>query len=154
TIDTITFSYLKELGTDKEIERLDQIPFSYIMNTKFSHLKIFPINENILWSLYLQWCLHGTETACLPKIMTFDPEYPFFLFDRPVTCFSFDSIQEKNAFQEREKLLQKFYLERWKQNDALICRLCEKNEKHLKQVRILIFVSILLGILLFLSCIA
>lgn len=58
-IDRTTYDYLKKLGRRGKIERLDQIPFSFIMNTKFNNIKILPVSEQILRSYCLQLYEHG-----------------------------------------------------------------------------------------------
>ena len=86
SIDKLTLEYLKELGQDGMIERIDQIPFSYIMNTFFSHIKILPISEQILRSYYLQWYKHNSmipNTESYYKMGTDDIKY---MFNEPVKC--------------------------------------------------------------------
>lgn len=60
-IDRITFNLLKKLGDYNEFERIDQIIFSYIINTKFKNLKVMPLSEQIIHSRCMKWCFHKTN---------------------------------------------------------------------------------------------
>ena len=53
--------WLKELGTDGKIERLDQTVFSCVVNMKYSHLKVLPISEQLFHSEMMAICVHGTD---------------------------------------------------------------------------------------------
>jgi hypothetical protein len=61
-LDTATLTLLKALGKPGVIERLDQTIYSYLLNTKFSGMTIYPVSESIIHSAYMQWMRHGQTT--------------------------------------------------------------------------------------------
>lgn len=80
------FDWLKELGTDGKIERLDQTVFSCVVNMKYSSLKVLPISEQLLHSEMMTVCFHGTEIenpGLCYDLFTPDEKY---MFDKPVKC--------------------------------------------------------------------
>jgi len=60
-IEGETLEFMRELGVNGEIERLDQTVFSYLMNLKYSHLRILPVSEQLFHSDLMGICFHGTE---------------------------------------------------------------------------------------------
>lgn len=85
-IDKMTLDYLKELGTNNEIERIDQIPFSYIMNTYFNNLKVLPVSEQIIRSYYLQWYKHNSNIKNNEAFYDIKKEDIKYMFNQPVQC--------------------------------------------------------------------
>lgn len=65
-LDKSTLETLKTLGTNGIIERLDQTIFSFLLNTTFSDMSIYPISEWIIHSAFLQWMVHATNTPIPP----------------------------------------------------------------------------------------
>lgn len=59
--EQLSFDMLKFLGTENEIERLDQTVYSYVLNTYFSNIKILPVSEQILRSEYMTWYWHKSD---------------------------------------------------------------------------------------------
>ena len=53
---------LKQLGTENEIERLDQTVYTVVLTLlrKQQNFKVFPISQQVLQSDYMTWCFHGT----------------------------------------------------------------------------------------------
>ena len=43
--ERLTMAFLKYLGTDTEIERLDQTVYSFVLNRYFNNIKIMPVSE-------------------------------------------------------------------------------------------------------------
>ena len=80
------FDWLKELGTDGKIERLDQTVFSCVVNMKYSDLKILPISEQLFHSEMMTICFHGTDVEN-PGLYydLFSPDMKY-VFDQPVEC--------------------------------------------------------------------
>lgn len=98
-----TFSLAKSLGENGCVERIDQIVFSYIMNTKFSQLKVLPLSEQILNSWYIQFYRHGSNEINANKI--FDLRKPDFkyLFNTKTECYYL--LTPQNNYIEREEEL-------------------------------------------------
>lgn len=60
--DKQVYNLAKEFGENGEIERIDQIQFSYLMNTNNSDWNVMCISEEIIKSDYMQIYTHGTDT--------------------------------------------------------------------------------------------
>lgn len=61
-LDKFTFDTLVKLGTEKEIERLDQTIYSFVLNCFFENeIAVFPIHTSIYKSKFLTWKCHGTN---------------------------------------------------------------------------------------------
>ena len=60
-IDTAVFKTLMILGTNGHIERLDQTIYSFILNTYFSNIKVFPFSQQVFQSAYMTWMKHNTN---------------------------------------------------------------------------------------------
>lgn len=104
-IDRRTMEYLRELGTDGIIERIDQIPFSYIMNTEFPDIKIFPVSEQILRSYFMQYVIHNSERKNWNIAYDYTKPDLRWMFNREVECFYLDTPLERDAVRGREKEL-------------------------------------------------
>lgn len=58
-----TFNLLVNLAPEGEdIERLDQTVGSFVINTHYPNLKIFPTGQFICFDHYFRWCAHNTDT--------------------------------------------------------------------------------------------
>lgn len=80
------FDWLKELGSDGKIERLDQTVFSCVVNMKYSDLKVMPVSEQIFHSEMMVHCYHGTDIEnAVPPHDLFEPDVKY-LFNKPVVC--------------------------------------------------------------------
>ncbi len=86
SIDRLTLEYLKELGSNGMIERIDQIPFSFVMNTQFNHIKVLPVSEQIVRSHYLQWYLHNSMTPNNSAFYNLGTDDIKYMFNEPVKC--------------------------------------------------------------------
>lgn len=95
-----TLAYLKELGHDGVIERVDQMPWSVILNMKYSDLKILPVSEQIFRSYYMQWYRHHTMIPILNVEEDWweDEKY---MFNKKVCCLTLPTPEDKVV--EREK---------------------------------------------------
>lgn len=91
-LDELTYSVLRYLGTEKQIERFDQPIWSFILNKFFEKsLKVMPVTEYLITaSKYLQWCWHNTSTAVPFKAF----QKPSYLFNKIVECEIFDDISQ------------------------------------------------------------
>ena len=104
-IDQETLSLLKELGEDDTLERIDQIVYSYILNTRYSNLKVLPVSEQILRSYYMQIYFHGdTKLQNLNAFYDLTKPDKHYLFNKLVTCEYLLTPEE--GFSKREQELQ------------------------------------------------
>ena len=63
-----TYDLLVTLAPEGEdIERLDQTVGSFVINTHYPNLKIFPTGQFICFDHYFRWCVHNTDIQ-----MTYD----------------------------------------------------------------------------------
>lgn len=85
-IDKMTIDLMRKMGSEHMIERIDQIPFSYIMNKYFSHLKILPVSEQILRSPYMTWYHHGGEVPNTFVSYDENEDDIHYMFNRQVKC--------------------------------------------------------------------
>ena len=85
----MTYMFLKYLGTENEIYRLDQTVFSYVLNYYFKHAKILPLSEQILHdNSLMQWYWHNSNNPnnnCFYDTTLKTPDIKY-LFNKPVTC--------------------------------------------------------------------
>lgn len=109
SINEDTYKLVQQLGENGHMERIDQIPFTYILNTKYNDIKVLPLSEQILHSYYMQIYEHGTEDV--------DP-YVYFDLSRKEEKYIFNEIKEclvletpEYAYKQREQELLK-YIER------------------------------------------
>ncbi len=89
-LDAITYSLLKHLGTETQIDRFDQPVWSFVLNKFFAGtLKVMPVTEYLITaSKYLQWCVHNSDEAIPFKKVQKLP----YLFNELVECCQFDTI--------------------------------------------------------------
>lgn len=79
-------AFLKYLGTENEIERLDQTVYSFVLNTWFRHAKVLPVSEQILRSSYMTWNWHGTNTPNLNVFYDISKPDMKWMFGNLVEC--------------------------------------------------------------------
>lgn len=61
-IDEMVFAFMKKLGTDDKIERLDQTIYSFVLNRFFENeVKVFPFAQQVFQNDYLRWKIHNTD---------------------------------------------------------------------------------------------
>ncbi len=143
-IDRTVFSYLKQLGQDDHIERLDQIPFSYIMNTQFSHLHIMPVSEQVLHSYCMQFCVHRSAQRLFPDMSAIDKDCKGFLFNKETELVRLYPMNDRDAIAAREKEL-------IEEPQEELVRLRAKNIKHLRALRIMTYALVALATALVLA---
>lgn len=74
-LESECLSLLKTLGTNGVIERLDQTIYSYLLNTRFSDISIYPMSQQVVQSQYMTWCGHGTHAPHPFNKNNYDPQY-------------------------------------------------------------------------------
>lgn len=61
-IDEMVFAFMKKLGADGKIERLDQTIYSFVLNNFFENeVKIFPFAQQVFQGDYIDWKIHNTN---------------------------------------------------------------------------------------------
>ena len=106
---------MRELGVDGVADRIDQVAFSYFMNTYHSHLKILPVSEQIVRSCYMQWYFHKSDDLNMVfyyDILDKDVRY---MFNRRVECM-YLIPQEQQELLNRIKFLEGEYMYELKKN--------------------------------------
>lgn len=118
-IDKMSFSLLKELGINGNIERIDQIPVSYILNTYYNHLKILPVSEQILRSAYMQWYLHNSDTPNLFFYYDLTKDDEHYMFNKIVKCMYLRTPLDDISVSIQERELQEYGLKIQGENASL-----------------------------------
>lgn len=85
--DNLTMSFLKYLGTETEIERLDQTVYSFVLNQWFSNIKILPVSEQILRSDFMTWYWHKSNVKNNNWFMTPGKPDIKWVFNQQVECY-------------------------------------------------------------------
>ena len=84
--ERMTLAFLKYLGTESEIERLDQTVYSFVLNKWFCRAKVLPVSEQILRSDWMTWFWHN---SCNPNLNAFyditKPDLKY-VFNQPHEC--------------------------------------------------------------------
>lgn len=151
-IDKMVFSMLKELGVNGVIERNDQIPFSFVVNKNFSDLKVLPISSQILSSPYMQLYFHGKKEYTLDHLPDITKKDIHYMFNRQVECMYMllPMTEENNQYsikREYELLKEIRNLQNLVNLKSSICKvLTYKSHKHLRVIRTLIVLSVILTI--------
>lgn len=99
---------LHEMGLGGVIERLDQIPFSFLVNTEFRDMKILPVSEQLLHSIYIQHHHHGNSFLFLNKNYDIDKPDMKYMFNKPTQCLYMDIPLDIKEFHKREKELHNY----------------------------------------------
>jgi hypothetical protein len=151
-INQMVFDMLKELGTNGIIERNDQIPFSFIVNKYFSNLKVLPISSQIFSSPYLQLYIHGSNDFNLNHMPDMTKRDVHYMFNKKVECLYLLSpmgdvvtnFDRRNMACREYELLYKIRNLQNATNTEILDTLNRKARKHLRVIRMLIAISILL----------
>ena len=97
-----TLSYLKKLGTSGNMERIDQIPFSFIMNTEYSHFKVLPLSEQVIRSYYMQFYEHHSSYQNLNMFYDYTKDDERYVFNKKVKCLYLQTPQDCVRFREQD----------------------------------------------------
>lgn len=84
--DRLTLSFLKYLGTENEIERLDQTVYSFVLNVWFNNIKILPVSEQILRSSYMTWYWHNSSNPNMNIFYDINKPDMKYVFNKEVEC--------------------------------------------------------------------
>lgn len=84
--ERLTMAFLKYLGTEKEIERLDQTVYTYVLNYYFSNIKVLPVSEQILRSPYMQWYWHNSNNPNMNIFYDINKPDLKWMFNKHVEC--------------------------------------------------------------------
>ena len=150
-IDRKTFAMLKELGQNGVIERNDQVPFSFVLNKYFSNQKVLPISSQVLSSPYMQLYMHGNKEYNLNHLPIIIQKDIHYMFNRRVEClYMFLPMDEKdreNAVCREYELLTKIRTLQKAVDAETSGRMEEmeqKSRKHLRAIRFLIILNVIL----------
>lgn len=84
--ENLTMAFLKYLGKENEIERLDQTVYSYVLNNYFSDIKVLPVSEQIVRSDYMAWFWHKSNKLNLNAFYDITKPDIKFVFNEKVKC--------------------------------------------------------------------
>lgn len=69
TLDDIVYSFLEYLSDGKDIDRLDQTVFTFVINKLFPTAKVMPVSEKLITnSEYFSWYLHNSNEKIEEKV--------------------------------------------------------------------------------------
>ena len=84
--EALSLAFLKYLGEDGVIERLDQTVFTYVLNYYFSWIRVLPVSEQLMVSDYLTLCRHNSSSPCYNRLYDLNVPDVKYLFNRKVGC--------------------------------------------------------------------
>lgn len=85
--DQLTMAFLNYLGTENEIERLDQTVYSFVLNQWFSDKKVLPVSEQIVRSNFMTWYWHKSNNKNLNFFMVPGKPDKKWMFNQLVDCY-------------------------------------------------------------------
>lgn len=97
-----TLEYMRELGPDGVADRIDQIAFSYFVNTYHSDFKILPVSEQIVRSYYMQFHEHKSIAPNLNIFYDYSKDDERYMFNKKVKCLYLETPVEKVRAREQE----------------------------------------------------
>ena len=109
-----TLEYMRELGVDGVADRIDQVAFSYFMNTYHSHLKILPVSEQIVRSYYMQFYEHNSYVPNMNMFYDYSTDDERYMFNKKVKCLYLHTPDDK--VRSREQELQTEIKDAWQMN--------------------------------------
>ena len=80
-----TLSLMRQLAYESRIDRLDQVIFSFVVNSEYNQLKVLPLGDNILDGSYFKMFWHGTYVR-IPVTITKNKKY---MFNKEVEPYKF-----------------------------------------------------------------
>lgn len=131
-LNSRTFEFLKELGQDGRIERINQVPFSFIMNTYYSHLKVLPLSEQIVRSAYMQWYFHNSFIPNMYIAYDISQKDVKYMFNREVECL-YLFPDDMGSLIDRIRFLEQQYMAEHKRFDEVSLTAVDLN-RHLTEV--------------------
>ena len=84
--ERLSLAFLKYLGDENQIERLDQTVYSFVLNSWFSHIKILPVSEQILRSDYMTLFWHNSNQPNTNAFYDINKPDMKFMFNKEVEC--------------------------------------------------------------------
>ena len=105
---------MRELGVDGVADRIDQVAFSYFMNTYHSHLKILPVSEQIVRSYYMQFYEHNSYVPNMNMFYDYSTDDERYMFNKKVKCLYLHTPDDK--VRSREQELQTEIKDAWQMN--------------------------------------
>lgn len=84
--ERLSIAFMKYLGTEDAIERLDQTVYSFVLNTWFYDKKILPVSEQILRSEYMTWFWHKSNNKNMNIFYDINKPDIKWMFNKQVEC--------------------------------------------------------------------
>ena len=84
--EQLTMAFMKYLGEDKEIERIDQTVYTLILNLWFNNLNILPLSEQILRSDWMCWYWHNSNKPNMNIFYDIEKSDVKWMFNKQVQC--------------------------------------------------------------------
>lgn len=99
-----TYTLAKQLGENGHMERIDQVLFSYVMNSKYNDIKVLPLSEQVLHSYYMQIYQHGTNDVNAYVDFDLTRKDKKYLFNKLVECKYLKTPAKQTSERENELL--------------------------------------------------
>lgn len=81
SIDKLTLYFMRSVGEEGKIERLDQTILSFVINKYFNHINVMSVTQEIFEGKYLSWYGYNSmNTIPLHRSQMIQP----FMFNKPV----------------------------------------------------------------------
>ena len=84
--ERLSIAFMKYLGTEDAIERLDQTVYSFVLNNWFYDKKILPVSEQILRSDYMTWFWHKSDNPNMNIFYDINKPDIKWMFNKQVEC--------------------------------------------------------------------
>ena len=84
--ERLSIAFMKYLGTEDAIERLDQTVYSFVLNMWFYDKKILPVSEQILRSDYMTWFWHRSNNKNMNIFYDINKPDMKWMFNKQVEC--------------------------------------------------------------------
>ena len=84
--ERLSLAFMKYLGTEQQIERVDQTVYSFVLNTWFYDKKILPVSEQILRSDYMTWFWHKSDKKNMNIFYNIEKPDIKWMFNKQVEC--------------------------------------------------------------------
>jgi hypothetical protein len=64
-INRMTYAFQKLFGNEKDIDRLDQMTITVVLDRFFPNVKVYGVSEKLLHSEYMTWCGHNSNAEII-----------------------------------------------------------------------------------------
>ena len=84
--ENLSLAFLKYLGDENAIERLDQTVYSFVLNRYFSNINVLPVSEQILRSDYMTWYWHNSNNPNMNVFYDITRPDIKYVFNKQMEC--------------------------------------------------------------------